>query len=56
MDPHFREYLAAVGGMQEIYGFADDHAEADGIDSGSDSCHEAESAVREPAPAGIVTC
>lgn len=25
MDAHFREYLAAVAGMQEIYGF-NDHA------------------------------
>ena len=35
---------------------ADDHAEPHGIDIASDSCREAEPAVREPAPAGIVTC
>jgi hypothetical protein len=28
MDPHFREYLAAVAGMQEVYGFDDGHAAA----------------------------
>lgn len=27
MDPHFREYLAAVAGMQEVYGFDDGHSE-----------------------------
>jgi|688.fasta_scaffold116377_1 hypothetical protein len=28
MDPHFREYMAAVAGMQEVYGFDDGHAAA----------------------------
>jgi len=27
MDPHFREYLAAVAGMQEVYGFDDGHSQ-----------------------------
>jgi hypothetical protein len=44
MDAHFREYLAAVAGMQEIYGF-NDHAGVEVADAVA--CHGGESASAE---------
>ena len=55
MDPHFREYLAAVAGMQETYGFGDDHdgMEIHGLKEPSP---EGRPAVGEPAAVAVGGC
>lgn len=47
MDAHFREYLAAVAGMQDIYGF-NDHAGVEVADVAA--CPSGEPPVAEEAP------
>lgn len=53
MDPHFREYLAAIAGMQEVYGFDDDHADVGAADIRSDSALEGLPLAGEAIPAGV---
>ena len=53
MDPHFREYLAAVAGMQEVYGFSDDHTDVAEIDAGIEIFLEGRPVLVEAIPAGV---
>ncbi len=53
MDPHFREYLAAVAGMQDVYGFDDEPAEIGVTDIRSDSALEGLPAGGEAIPTGV---
>ena len=51
MDPHFREYLAAVCGMQDVYGFNDDHADVAQADAGMEVGLRGQPTVAEAIPA-----
>lgn len=53
MDPHFREYLAAVAGMQEVYGFTDDDADVGASDDRIACSHELWPAAAEAVPGGV---
>lgn len=55
MDPHFREYLAAVAGMQEVYGFDDDHADIGPADVRRDLALEGLPSAGDAIPA-VVGC
>ena len=54
MDPHFREYLAAVAGMQmqEVYGFNNDDADVRASDVRIECSHEVRPAAAEAVPGG----
>lgn len=56
MDPHFREYLAAVTGMQEVYGFDDDHADVGAADIRSGPPLEGLAAAGDAIPAVVGCC
>jgi hypothetical protein len=53
MDPHFREYLAAVVCMQELYGFNDDPGDPIEIEVPQASVCESGQAFGEAVSAGI---